>query len=709
MTTIADDPILTDALHRLTGRDDAVLRDDQVEAIRALVEDRDRVLVVQRTGWGKSAVYFLACRALRERGGGPTLLVSPLLALMRDQLRAAKKAGLRAERIDSTNVDDWDDIIQRLRAGEVDLLAVGPERLANPDFVKDVLDPLVGTLGLLVVDEAHAASAWGHDFRPDYRRIGDLLGRLAPGTPVLACTATATQRVVEDLAVLLDLRPDRVLRGALERTSLHVRVVEQPDTASRVAWLAAWALQQHDEGRKAIIFALTVGDAQMLADVFTEAGHPAARAYHGRLDADDRVELERALGTGEITCLAATSALGMGYDLPDLAAVAHYGLPGTLLDLYQAIGRAGRALDTAEVVEVPTPQQRDIWSYFDSVSLPSDEQIEQVLLALSEHEPMSVPRMEPLVPVSRTRLETLLKVLAVDGVVDRVKGGWIATGQRWEPDPQVRAGLQRARRAEHQQVEAWLVDPGCRMANLLGALDDIHAPERCGRCDHCGHDFPAVEVFDDVRDAVRKILVGAVVEVPVRKQWPTGLADLVEGEGLLPGGAVPKGRLADKAPAGIRALGRRGDGIIDPLLREARDAVTAGQALPQRLVDLAIGVLKDWPWEQRPTTALALRSDDEDGALASALADHLASIGRLERAPDQVMSTDLASIEAQGNSVHVGAMSLRTIDVPAVQPGAPVLLVTGAAETAWPQTVAVAKLRAAGAGPVHVLATSARA
>ncbi len=701
--------LLDDALRRLTGRRDAVLRDDQQAAIDALVTDRDRVLVVQRTGWGKSAVYFLACLALRQRGDGPTLLVSPLLALMRDQLRAAERAGLRAERIDSTNVDDWDDIVERLHAGEVDLLAVGPERLANPDFVRDVLDPLADRLGLLVVDEAHAASAWGHDFRPDYRRIADLLDRLAPDTPVLACTATATQRVVDDLAALLGLRPDRVLRGALERTSLHVRVVDRPDTAARVAWLAAWALQQHQRGRKAIVFALTVGDAEMLAAAFAEAGHPAVRAYHGRLDADERVALEASLASGEVTCLAATSALGMGYDLPDLAAVAHYGLPGTLLDLYQAIGRAGRALPEAEVVEVPTPQQADIWAWFDSVSLPSDEQIQQVLGALSTEEPLSVVRMEPLVPVSRTRLETLLKVLAVDGVVDRVRGGWVATGRSWEPDPEVRAGLQRARKAEHRQVERWIDDPGCRMANLLGALDDAHAPDRCGRCDNCGHEFEEVEVTDAVREGVREVLVGSVVEVPVRKQWPTGLADLLDDEAVLADGAVPKGRLSGLQPAGIRALGRRGDGIIDPLLEEARHAIRVGEALPQRLVDQAIGVLRGWPWEVRPVAALALASDDEDGVVAGALADRLAELGRLRRLEDQRATVPLEAVERQGNSVHVAAMALRTTATPELPPGQPLLLVTGPAESGWPQTVAVAKLRAAGAGAVHVLALSARA
>jgi ATP-dependent DNA helicase RecQ len=700
---------LTVALRELTGRDDAVLREDQEGAIRSLVDDRRTLLLVQRTGFGKSAVYFLACRALRAQGAGPTLLISPLLALLRDQLRAAEAGGLRAGRLDSTNVDEWDDVLAALDRDELDLLAVGPERLAHPLFVERVLGPHAERLGLLVVDEAHAASAWGHDFRPDYRRVGDVIEQLAPGTPVLACTATATDRVVDDLAALLDLTPERVLRGPLDRASLRLRVVEQPDTVSRVAWLAAWALRHHELGTKAIVFCLTTGDAELLAEAFAAVGHPAVAAYHGRLDNDQRVAHEDALAAGRLTCLVATSALGMGYDLPDLGAVAHYGLPATLLDLYQAIGRAGRALEVAEVVELPTPQQSAIWAWFDQVSLPSDDAIRGVVGALSSSDPTSVPALEASVALSRSRLDTLLKVLAVDGVVERVRGGYLATGTAWSPDPAQRAALQRARASEHAEVEAWVASTECRTAGLLRALDDRHAPDRCGRCDRCGATFVDPDVTADVRRAVAQRLADTPVELPVRKQWPPRLQEVAGAAATLAPGRVAKGRLGGLAPAGGRAIGREGDGIVDDLLADALAALDAGSDLPEELAGRAERVLGRWSWDRRPTGVLVLADGSGHGRVAVALGDHLADVGRLQRLPDLSSADPLEVAEARGNSVQVAAGHLGAIG-PAADEVAEqdVLLLVPHAGTGWAATVAAARLQVAGARSVLVLALAAR-
>lgn len=699
---------LTVALRELTGRPEAELHDDQRHAIEALVDDRDTVLLVQRTGFGKSAVYFLACRALRAAGAGPTLLVSPLLALMRDQLRAAEEGGLRAARLDSTNVDDWDEVLRQLDADELDLLAVGPERLAHPLFVERVLEPHLDRLGLLVVDEAHAASAWGHDFRPDYRRIGDLLEQLPDTTPVLACTATATDRVVEDLADLLDLTPDRVLRGPLDRRSLRLRVVERDSTAERVAWLASWAVAHHAAGTKTIVFCLTTADAELLADAFRDAGHPAVAAYHGRLGNDEREALEDDLGTGRLRCLVATSALGMGYDLPDLGAVAHYGVPPTLLDVYQAIGRAGRALDEAEVVEVPTPQQSAIWQWFDQVSLPSDDAIAGVVAALSESDPTSIPALEAVVPLARSRLDTLLKVLAVDGVVERVRGGFLATGQPWQPDPEQRRALQRARAAEHAEVEAWLATDTCRMAALLHALDDKHAPDRCGRCDNCEAAFAEPEVTDEVRAAVGRRLADTPVELPVRKQWPPRLVDVAGAAAQLGGDEVAKGRIGALGMASGRALGREGDGVTDDLLATGLRVLDAESRLDEEVADRAVRLLSRWDWERRPTTVTAVADGSGHGRLAVVLADHLAEVGRLERAGDVVSTDPLAVAEERGNSVQVAAAHLRAIhDVPDVD-GQDVLVVLPLAGTGWAPTVTAARLRAAGARSVVVLTLTAR-
>lgn len=698
---------LTAALRELTGEETAELRDDQRRAIDALVDDRDTVLLVQRTGFGKSAVYFLSTRALRAAGEGPTLLVSPLLALMRDQLRAADDGGLRAARLDSTNVDDWEDVLAALDADELDLLAVGPERLAHPLFVERVLEPHLSRLGLLVVDEAHAASAWGHDFRPDYRRIGDLLERLPPATPVLACTATATDRVVEDLADLLDLTADRVLRGPLDRRSLRLRVVERDTTVDRIAWLAAWARANHEAGTKTIVFCLTTGDAELLAEAFADAGHPAVAAYHGRLANDEREQLEDDLGTGRLTCLTATSALGMGYDLPDLGAVAHYGVPPTLLDVYQAIGRAGRALEEAEVVEMPTPQQSAIWQWFDQVSLPSDDAIRGVVDTLGPDEPTSLPALEAHVPLARSRLDTLLKVLAVDGVVERIRGGFVTTGRDWTPDPDQRRALQRARAAEHAEVEAWLAADGCRMAALLRALDDQHAPERCGRCDGCDAAFPPVEVTDEARRAVVERLAATPVEVPVRKQWPSRL-DEVAGAAATVGDETARGRIGALGMAGGRALGREGDGVIDQLLADALGQLDDTGELPDELRERAVRLLSRWDWDRRPTTVTAIADGSGHGRIAVALADHLAEVGRLRRAPDVHSDEPLLVAEERGNSVQVAAAHLQAIpEVPELA-GDDVLAVFPLAGTGWVPTVVAARLRGAGARSVLALTLHAR-
>ena len=704
MTSTID---LTTVLRELTGREDAELRDDQARAITALVDDRDTVLLVQRTGFGKSAVYFLACRALRAAGAGPTLLVSPLLALMRDQLRAAAEGGLRAARLDSTNVDDWDEVLRALDADELDLLAVGPERLAHPLFVDRVLEPHLDRLGLLVVDEAHAASAWGHDFRPDYRRIGDLLDDLPASTPVLACTATATDRVVDDLAGLLDLTPDRVLRGPLDRRSLRLRVVRRPTTAERVAWLAAWARAHHDAGTKTIVFCLTTADAELLAAAMADAGHPAVAAYHGRLPTEEREALEDDLASGRLRCLVATSALGMGYDLPDLGAVAHYGVPPTLLDVYQAIGRAGRALDEAEVVEVPTPQQSAIWQWFDQVSLPSDDAIAGVVAALSTEEPTSIPALEAHVPLARSRLDTLLKVLAVDGVVERVRGGWVATGRPWRPDPAQRRALQRARADEHAEVERWLATDDCRMAALLRALDDEHAPDRCGRCDNCGAAFTEPPVTDEVREAVGSRLADTPVELPRRKQWPPRLAE-VAGAAAEVGGEVVRGRIGALGMGSGRALGREGDGVTDDLLATGLAVLDREGRLDEAVAARAVRLLSRWDWDRRPTVVTAVADGSGHGRLGAALADHLAEVGRLGRAPDVASAEPLAVAEERGNSVQVAAAHLRAVpSVPDVA-GEDVLAVLPLAGTGWAPVVVAARLRAAGARSVVVLTLTAR-
>ncbi|MEU8269022.1 RecQ family ATP-dependent DNA helicase, partial [Sphaerisporangium sp. NPDC049002] len=393
-------------LRALAG-EHARLRDDQWSAIRALVVDRRRALVVQRTGWGKSAVYFIATALLRARGAGPTVIVSPLLALMRNQISAAGRAGVHAATINSANVDEWDLIHADVERGEVDVLLVSPERLNNPDFRDLVLPKLAASAGLVVVDEAHCISDWGHDFRPDYRRLRTLLADLPPGVPVLATTATANARVTRDVAEQLAglttpaTSEALVLRGPLERDSLHLSVVRLATAEQRLAWIAETLRELPGSG---IIYTLTVAATQEIAAYLRDQGHEVA-AYSGQTDPAERLAAEQALLGNRLKALVATSALGMGFDKPDLGFVMHVGAPASPVAYYQQVGRAGRGVERAEVILLPGPEDRDIWAYFASLAFPPEPVVRATLATLAEQGTMSTAALETRVDLSRNRLE----------------------------------------------------------------------------------------------------------------------------------------------------------------------------------------------------------------------------------------------------------------------------------------------------------------
>src|SRR5260221_12929466 len=386
----------------------AALRQDQWTAIRALVSERRRALVVQRTGWGKSAVYFTATALLRARGSGPSVIVSPLLALMRNQIDAAGRAGILARTVNSANADEWDQVYGEIAEGEVDVLLVSPERLNNPGFRDQVLPKLIAAAGLLVVDEAHCISDWGHDFRPDYRRLRTLLEELPPGVPVLATTATANARVTRDVAEQLSIGRDGagpdgetlVLRGSLDRASLHLAVVTLPTAQQRLAWLAE---HPGDLAGSGIIYTLTVAAARETASFLRDRGHDVA-PYTGQDDHPERKSAEESLLANKLKALVATSALGMGFDKPDLGFVVHLGAPPSPIAYYQQIGRAGRATDRADVVLLPGREDADIWAYFGSLAFPPETVVRAPLAPLAAAgRPLSTPAPETRGHPSRHR------------------------------------------------------------------------------------------------------------------------------------------------------------------------------------------------------------------------------------------------------------------------------------------------------------------
>jgi len=680
-------------LRALVGSDDADFHDGQFEAISALVDDHRRALVVQRTGWGKSAVYFVATLLLRQRGAGPTILVSPLLALMRDQVAAAARAGVRAVSINSSNAHEWTEVLQKLRDDEVDVLLVSPERLNNPAFRDEQLPALVARAGLLVVDEAHCISDWGHDFRPDYRRLRDLIAELPTDIPVLATTATANSRVVADVAEQLAGHSTDVLtiRGPLARASLRLGVLRLPNAQARLAWLLSHLSELPGSG---IIYALTVSAAEDTARLLREAGHEV-HAYTGRTDTVEREQLEGRLKANEVKALVATSALGMGFDKPDLGFVLHLGAPSSPVAYYQQVGRAGRATANADVLLLPGSEDEAIWNYFATASMPNEGKALAVIGEL-DSSPTSTPALEALVDLKRTPLELLLKVLDVDGAVRKVQGGWVSTGEPWVYDADRYGRIAAARTAEQQSMLDYERLPagteGCRMEFLQRALDDDTAVP-CGRCDSCAGAWYPTDVETDATAVAARSLdrVGVVVEP--RAQWPNGMQNL---------GVEVRGNIAqgERTSPG-RALGRLTDLGWGGALRDtfATGAVDA-PASPAMLA-ACVRVLADWDWAERPAAVVSVPSRRHP-QLVRSVAEGLASAGRLPYLGELAMANGGSSGEAGGNSAYrLGGVWERfaadTLDLP---PGSPVLLVDDLVDSRWTLTVAGRALRRAGASAV---------
>ncbi|GAB3544615.1 RecQ family ATP-dependent DNA helicase [Actinopolyspora lacussalsi] len=675
----------------------ATLREDQWSAIRALVLERRRALVVQRTGWGKSAVYFVATALLRDLGEGPTVIVSPLLALMRNQVEAAAAAGVHAATINSANQEEWASIEEEVAVGDVDVLLVSPERLNNPDFRDNVLPELTRNTGLVVVDEAHCISDWGHDFRPDYRRLRTLLTELPDGVPVLATTATANDRVVHDVSEQLGVTEDSdapntplVLRGSLDRESLRLGVVPLHSTRERLAWLADNLERLPGSG---IIYTLTVSTAAEVADFLGDRGF-AVSSYSGRTEANERAAAESALLNNEVKALVATSALGMGFDKPDLGFVIHLGAPASPIAYYQQIGRAGRGVERAEVVLLPGDEDRRIWDYFTSLTFPGEDTVRAVLATLeSADKPLATAALEPHVELSRSRLEMVLKVLDVDGAVRRVKGGWTSTGVEWSYESERYERIARQREVEQQSMLEYQRTTKCRMEFLRAELDDPHAAP-CGRCDNCTGTVYSTEVSPDTSESARQRLERAGITLSPRKMWPNGMREV----GIPVSGKIPP---AEQHEPG-RALGRLSDIGWGDKLRELLRPDTSDREVPEELVQACVRVLAEWEWKERPVGVVAMGSSSRP-MLVSGLAERIATIGRL-RLLGHVAHDPTRTPRRSHNSARrlAGLWSRFSLpeEVPLADLGGPVLLVDDYADTGWTLTVVARMLRKSGASGV---------
>ena len=705
-------PLACELLRKLTGCEDAVFRDGQYEAIEALVVHRRRALVVQRTGWGKSAVYFIAALLQRRAGAGPALIVSPLLALMRNQVEAAGRAGVRAATINSSNVTDWEEIAEAIEQDLLDVLLVSPERLVNPRFRDTQLPHLLARAGLVVIDEAHCISDWGHDFRPDYRRIRSLIQELPDRVPVLATTATANQRVVTDVAEQLAVGGHEVftLRGALARDSLRLGVLELGSSARRLAWLVEHLGSLPGSG---IVYCLTVANAEDTAAALAAAGHRVL-PYTGRTDLPDRVAAEQALLANEVKALVATSALGMGFDKPDLGFVVHLGAPSSPVTYYQQVGRAGRATEAADVLLLPGREDQEIWRYFATNAMPTRQRAASVLDALAASDvPLTVPALEARVELRRGALELLLKVLAVDGAVENRAGGWAATGADWIYDEERYSRIAAARVAEQQAMLEYenLGHARCRMEFLTAALDDPHS-RPCGHCDTCTQPWYPTGVTAEAQVAAQSALERVGVVLEPRTQWPPGL-DRFTG---VMGGEVVKGRipLAERVEPG-RVVARLTDLGHGSALRELfasdADGNPVDAEVPTQLAGACLQVLREWDWDERPV-AVAWVPGLSRPRLVAALGEGLARAGRLRVLGPLGLAPGAAPLPRANSTFRVRDLWTRFHVTPqqeAVLPGlsGPVLLVDDMVDSRWTMTVAGRLLKRAGARAVLPFALAA--
>jgi ATP-dependent DNA helicase RecQ len=666
--------------------EDAKFRPDQLRAIIALVDDGSRVLVVQRTGWGKSVVYFLATALLREKQRGPTILISPLLALMRDQVRMATRLGVRAETLNSENPDRWEEIEQALQADEIDVLLVSPERLANERFRGETLAKIPQGIGLFVVDEAHCISDWGHDFRPDYRRLRSLVAGLPQTVPLLATTATANNRVIGDVT---DQLGDglSVIRGELGRDSLHLQVVQLPGQAERLAWLADYLPTVKGSG---IIYVLTHADAERVSDWLASQQINAPAYVGGRGSAgDERQALEEQLINNEVKALVATVALGMGFDKPDLAFVVHYQRPGSSIAYYQQIGRAGRALERAEVVLLAGEEDEAISDYFIEGAFPPEQELQDVLSAFETVEGASEHELGKVVNLQTSSIQRAVKFLEVDGALARAGSRYTRTPTAWAPDTQRALDVTEQRHREHERMVEFVQSDGCLMAFIRAELDDP-VSEPCGHCANCVGAFAASEPdAATVQDALQ-YLRRLHRPIKPRKQWFGG----IEGRR----GKIPveyqalEGRaLAVYGDAGLGKLvkaGKYGEGGFDDQLVEA-------------IVDM---LENDWEPEVTPTWITAvpsLRAPELVPDFAKRLAMRLGLPYRVTlektaaRPPQKTM-------ENNHHQARNALASFRAIHDAVTSE--PVFLIDDMVDSGWSLTTCAVLLGEAGSGPVVPLA-----
>ncbi len=671
-----------------SGHADAAFRERQEDAIRHVVEGRGRLLVVQKTGWGKSFVYFIATKLLRDAGSGPALLISPLLALMRNQIAAAERMGVRAATINSDNQAEWAEVEAKLHRNEVDILLIAPEKLGNEWFNTQVLAGIAGRISLMVIDEAHCISDWGHDFRPHYRLLERIARTLPANLRLLATTATANNRVMEDLVAVLGPKM-KVLRGDLNRDSVTLQTIRLPSQAVRMAWIAQRLATLQGHG---IIYTLTIRDANQLADWLKSRGF-SVEAYTGKTG-DRREELEQALQENKVKALVATTALGMGYDKPDLAFVIHFQMPGSVVAYYQQVGRAGRALTSAYGLLLSGDEEEGITDWFIRSAFPTRQEVDDVLGALTQAvDGLSIPELMTCVNMGKGRIEKTITALSLESPAPIAKQGtkWQLTAAElgegfWERADR----LTRLRRAELQQMQEYVGQPfGKHMGFLIDALDGDSSTVSPPSLP------PLPEDVDQslIREA-EEFLCRTSLPIEPRKKWPVGGMPQygIHSASTIPYQAQPGKALCVWGDAGWGGLVRQG---------KYHDGKFADD-----LVGACVKMIREWNPQPKPTWVTcvpSLRHPDLVPDFAKRLATALGLpfhmvIAKTDDRPEQ---KTMANSSQQARNID-GSLALNDQPVP----HGPVILVDDMVDSRWTLTVAAWLLRQSGSGEVWPMALS---
>jgi ATP-dependent DNA helicase RecQ len=589
------------------GDPTANFRDGQFDAIEHVVEGRGRLLVVQRTGWGKSFVYFIATKLLRDRGHGPAVLVSPLIALMRNQISAAERMGVRAATINSDNVNEWTNVEERIQDDNVDILLISPERLGNQRFVSEVLGSIAGRIGLLVIDEAHCISDWGHDFRPHYRLITRIIENLPLNIRLLATTATANNRVVKDLQTVLG--PSLfIIRGDLSRPSLFLQNIRLPTPAERMAWIAEYLADLPGSG---IIYTLTIRDAEQLAG-WLKSRNLKVEAYTSETG-ERREEFERALLENRLKALVATMALGMGFDKPDLAFVIHYQTPGSVVAYYQQVGRAGRAIPAAYGILLSGREETEIIDYFIESAFPTREEVNEVIQALSGTSAgLSVLELMRRVNLSKGRIEKTIQLLSLESPTPIVKEGtkWVLTTAELGESFWERAGrLTQLRRDEQRQMQQYAAMREGLIEFLIHALDGETGVVN-------SHLLPALPelISPDLVQAANTFLRRRYLPIKPRAMWPAG--------------GLPNLQVIGKIPEVFRAE----EGRVLCLWADAgwgelvRNGKQVSGRFSDELLNAMVSMVREWNPQPAPTWLTFVPSNRHKGLVpdfARRLSDRL--------------------------------------------------------------------------------------